>query len=75
MAEINKMMEEHKEQPTFDNLNRYAKKGDKTYDKIVGYLNTQNENKLELKELYGKNVVMAVGLTGVGKSTIMNAII
>ena len=46
-------MEKHKEKPTFNHLINYAKKGDRTYAKIVGYYDTLNENKQELSELYG----------------------
>ena len=45
------------------------------YNTVIRYVDILNSNEQKLAELVGKNVVMAVGSTGVGKSTLMNAIL
>jgi len=45
------------------------------YRQVIKYVDILNVNENELAELSDKNVVMAVGATGVGKSTLMNAIL
>jgi len=45
------------------------------YDTIIKYKNSINSFSDALAGICGKKVVMAIGATGVGKSTLMNAVV
>ena len=48
---------------------------DPLYAKIISYKNKINSFEQELADIRDKKVVMAIGATGVGKSTLMNAVV
>ena len=72
--EENKVIEV-KQKAEFPSFEILEKQDDSTYDKMIGYCGELLETEKELSELCQKKVVMSVGLTGVGKSTLMNAIV
>ena len=70
MSETSTMLD--KSANAFKNL---REEDDHLYNDILNYHSTMVENIQTLNELCDKKVVLAVGATGVGKSTLMNAII
>ena len=48
---------------------------DKIYNILLSYKDELNRTEKELDEIKGKDMVMVVGATGSGKSTLMNAIL
>ena len=48
---------------------------DETYNLLIKYDQLLKTRKYQSEELNGKQLLMAVGATGTGKSTLMNAII